>query len=67
MTMEFFFLCGPSLFSFYPIHLLHNRMVGVKNKTVYTYGDGDGIVIIVVAIYHLLFECLDCSVKLIEE
>jgi len=42
-------------------------MVGVKNKTVYTYGDGDGIVIIVVAIYHLLFECLDCSVKLIEE
>jgi hypothetical protein len=41
-------------------------MVVVKNKTVYTYGDGDGI-IIVVAIYHLLYGYRDCSVKLTEE
>ena len=42
------------------------HMVVVKNKTVYTCGDGDGIVIIVVAIYHLLYEYIDCSVKLTE-
>jgi hypothetical protein len=36
-------------------------MVVVKNKTVYTYGDGDGIVTIVVSIYHLLYEYLDCN------
>lgn len=42
-------------------------MVVVKNKTVYTYGDGDGIIIIVVAIYHLLYQYLDCRVKLTEE
>jgi hypothetical protein len=41
-------------------------VVVVKNKTVYTYSDGDGIVI-VVTIYHLLYEYLDCSVKLTEE
>jgi hypothetical protein len=42
------------------------HVVVVKNKTVYTYGDGNGIVIIVVSIYHLLYEYLDCSVKVIE-
>jgi hypothetical protein len=36
------------------------HMVVVKNNTVYTYGDG----IIIVAIYHLLYEYLACSVKL---
>jgi len=54
-------------FILFPIRLLHDTYGVVKNKTVYTYGDGDGIVIIVVSIYHLLYEYLDCSVKLTEE
>jgi len=39
-SLSFLYLC-------YMIH-----MAVVKNKTVYTYDDGDGIIIIVVAIYH---------------
>jgi len=43
------------------------HLVVLKNKTVYTYGDGGGIVVIVVSIYHMLYEYLDCIVKLIQE
>jgi hypothetical protein len=43
------------------------HMVAVKNKTLHTYGNCDRIVIIVAAIYHLLYEYLECSVKLTEE
>jgi len=54
-----------SLSFLYVCCMIH--LVVLKNKTVYTYGDGGGIVVIVVSIYHLLYEYLDCSVKLIEE
>lgn len=52
--MEFFLLHGP-FYSFSFLYVFCIIHMVVKNKTVYMYGDyDDGIIIIVVAIYHLL-------------